>query len=407
MFFQQAFKGSNDWWRYIVVSILVFIGYQIGTIPLMLALWRAVDIDPNLDKADIQSFAGNPDFANFGINTNLGLTLMLLLFVAALVVFYFVFKPFHSREFRTIYTTSSRLNWSKIFFAFFAWLSFSLAVEGISYAMNPGDYTWNFQFNTFIPLVALCIFILPLQTSFEELFFRGYLMQGIGTAHINKVIAVVLSASLSLLIRSFLQPMSYSSLSGFIDQYGAENIEDLSGLLSNFIALLIFMGLTTIITKALASKNLEKHKNYKIVPLIITSILFGLIHSSNPEIEKFGFGMMQIYYITAGLLLGIMTIMDDGLELALGTHAATNFTGAVFVGYEGAAINTDSLFISNALDAQLMTAAFVVIAVLFLFVLKLKYNWGSFSKIFDRIEKPDNDIALNQYIDTIPRPNNT
>jgi len=41
---------------------------------------------------------------------------------------------------------------------------------------------------------------------------------------------------------------------------------------------------------------------------------------ANPEVEKLG-PMIMVYYIGTGLMLGIMTLMDDGLELALGFHA--------------------------------------------------------------------------------------
>lgn len=403
MFFQQAFKGSNEWWRYIVVTIIVFIGYQIGTIPLMLALWRAVDIDPNLDKSDIQSFASNPDFANFGINTNLGLTLMLIMFVAALVVFYFVFKPFHGREFKTLTMSAGKLKWGKIFFAFFLWMGLSLVIEGFSYYLSPEDYSWNFKFNTFLPLLALCILVLPLQTSFEELFFRGYLMQGIGTAQVQKVIAVVISAILTYGSKKLIDPLISGKLSGLSEHYDAANVAGIQSVLTNFILLLIFSVLCFISMRLLKSMNLDNFKNYKVVPLIITSVLFGLIHSANPEIEKFGFGTMQIYYITAGLMLGIMTIMDDGLELALGTHAATNFTGAVFVGYDGAALSTDSLFTSHALNAETMTYAFIVLAIVFLTILKFKYKWNSFAKIFEQINKPNTDQEIERYIDYIPK----
>lgn len=53
------------------------------------------------------------------------------------------------------------------------------------------------------------------------------------------------------------------------------------------------------------------------VPLIVTSVLFGLMHLGNPEVGKLGYGIM-IYYIGTGFFLGILTLMDEGLELALG-----------------------------------------------------------------------------------------
>jgi len=222
-------------------------------------------------------------------------------------------------------------------------------------------------------------------------------MQGIGLARLKDILAVIISMAITYGIFIFLYSPLYEALSRLNNLGGTE--VDISSLLIMLLFIPLFIGLTKVSLNIFRNMQWDvPNRNYKIFPLVLTSILFGLIHSSNPEIEKFGFGTMQIYYISAGLLLGIMTIMDDGLELALGTHAATNFTGAVFVGYDGAAINTDSIMKSHALDAQLMTIAFLVMAVIFLLILKYKYNWGSFRKIFDPINKPNEDEALDRFI---------
>ncbi|MAD30568.1 MAG: CPBP family intramembrane metalloprotease domain-containing protein, partial [Flavobacteriaceae bacterium] len=65
-------------------------------------------------------------------------------------------------------------------------------------------------------------------------------------------------------------------------------------------------------------------------PLLMTSIIFGCLHLFNPEVEKLGYGILM-YYIGTGIFLGIMTLMDDGIELALGFHAANNLITALLV----------------------------------------------------------------------------
>ncbi|NNE26530.1 MAG: CPBP family intramembrane metalloprotease [Saprospiraceae bacterium] len=317
-FFENAFKGKNAWWRYLVVMVVVFLGYSIGQIPLMLALFRSVNEEGSgLTDDDIVNFQSNPDFAIFGINSNMGFTLLLVMFIGALTAFFFIFKPMHDREFRSLVTPSSRINWNKMIFAFCVWLGLSLIVESVSYFMDPGNYSFHFQLKTFIPLVIISLLILPIQTSMEELVFRGYLMQGVG----------------------------------------------------------------------IMAKN-------KWVPLLVTSILFGGIHAMNPEIQEFGFGIMQTYYISAGLLLGIVTIMDDGLELALGVHAATNFAGAVFIGYDGAAIQTESLFTAHEINPVFMTIGFILVSIIFLIIMKYRYQWGSFKKLAEVVTPPDENSTL-------------
>lgn len=393
MFIQQAFKGFNQWWRYILVVLVVFAGYNIGSAPLTMALYRAKAKHPDLANVDIQEFFVNSDFSQFYINKNLGLTLLLLLFVAALATFYFIFKPMHKREFKTLTRATGRLDWSKIFYAFLFWLGLSLCFEGILYSITPENYSFNLQLNTFLPLLALCILILPIQTSFEELFFRGYLMQGIGITQVNYVLCTIGTGILTYLLYKMTN--------------GAMMSTDLSELMHTVMSLVIFffyfiffIGITSVCVNYVGKIQSKKEAhNYNFIPLIVTSVLFGLVHSANPEIEKFGFGIMQAYYISAGLFLGILTIMDDRLELAIGVHAATNFTGAVFVGYDGGAITTDSMFVSHALNPTHMLIGFYVMASIFLIVTKLKYQWPAFTRLIDPIYKPDEDVVLQELIE--------
>lgn len=391
MFITQAFKGKNKWWRYILVTVLVLLGYQVGTLPLIMALWRVVDEDPNLDRDDIGRFLENPNFEEFGINTNLGLTLMLLMFVAAMAVLYFIIKPLHKREFNTLVRTSGPLDWNRIIYGFLFWLLLGLGFEAVGYIMSPENYSVEFKLNTFIPLLALSLFILPIQTSFEEFFFRGYLMQGIGISKLRNILIVIGSA----IVAYFLNKALANNLLN-------DGMDDLTYAYTSFgikvSVIILFIGLASILIRMLKSNNNSGPHNYKIVALILSSVLFGLVHSANPEIEKFGYGIMMIYYISAGMLLGIVTLMDNRIELALGIHAATNFTGAVFVGYDGAAIQTDSILTSHSLNPYIMTVGFFVLAAVFLFFTHKKYKWGSFSKLLEPIYKPDEDIALERLL---------
>ena len=80
----------------------------------------------------------------------------------------------------------------------------------------------------------------------------------------------------------------------------------------------------------------------KWVPLILTSSIFGLLHIANPEVDKIG-NIILVYYIGTGFLLGIMTLMDEGLELSLGFHAANNLVGALLVTSDWSVFQTNAV----------------------------------------------------------------
>ena len=111
-------------------------------------------------------------------------------------------------------------------------------------------------------------------------------------------------------------------------------------------------------------------------PLLMTSIIFGSLHLFNPEVEKLGYGIL-IYYIGTGIFLGIMTLMDDGIELALGFHAANNLITALMVTSNWTALQTESILIdiSNpSLGVELFLSLFLFYP-LFLLIMSKKYSW--------------------------------
>jgi membrane protease YdiL (CAAX protease family) len=119
--------------------------------------------------------------------------------------------------------------------------------------------------------------------------------------------------------------------------------------------------------------NLTKNKWF---PLIMTSVIFGAMHISNPEVSKMG-NIIMVYYIGTGLLLGIITLMDEGMELALGFHAANNLVSALLITSDWSAFQTHSIFkdISQPSAGLDVILPVVVIYPILLFIFSRKYNW--------------------------------
>lgn len=126
-------------------------------------------------------------------------------------------------------------------------------------------------------------------------------------------------------------------------------------------------------------------------PLLMTSLIFGSMHWFNPEVTKMG-NIIMIYYIGTGLFLGIITLMDEGIELALGFHAANNLIGALLITSDWSVFKTHSLFI----DKSEPSAGFdiilpvVIIYPILLFIFSKKYNWNNWK------EKLTGDINITQ-----------
>ena len=124
--------------------------------------------------------------------------------------------------------------------------------------------------------------------------------------------------------------------------------------------------------------NLAKNKWF---PLLMTSVIFGGLHVFNPEVAKIGY-IVLVYYIGTGLLLGIITLMDEGMELALGFHAANNLVGALLVTSDWSAFQTNSIFkdISDPSAGLDVIVPVVLIYPILLFIFSKKYNWTNWKE---------------------------
>jgi membrane protease YdiL (CAAX protease family) len=132
----------------------------------------------------------------------------------------------------------------------------------------------------------------------------------------------------------------------------------------------------------------------RLFPLLFTSVVFGLFHSANPEVYKMGFGVMA-FYIGTGFLLGIMTLMDESLELALGFHLGNNLMAALLITSDFSAIQTDAIFkysgIENPNDIlNEMIVSILIVYPIILFIFAKKYNWTNWSrKLTGKIDASD------------------
>ena len=138
----------------------------------------------------------------------------------------------------------------------------------------------------------------------------------------------------------------------------------------------------------------------KWVPLLITSVIFGGLHVLNPEVEKLGYGIM-VFYMGTGLFLGILTLMDDGIELALGFHAANNLTAALLVTADWTAFQTDSIF-RDVSEPGLGWDVFLPVLVIYpllLLILAKKYRWKDWkNQLFGPVDPlPEQAPSINEH----------
>lgn len=303
MFFESAIQGKNDWWRYILGILLVLGAYVIGQMPLLgVMVWCG---EKTLGTMPDQELLSALDFDALGMDQNLGFLMMMLIFVFALTGLWLVIRVLHGRSLSSLVGSGPRFRWERYFFGLGVWLLLGILAEAVNYWLEPSAYVWQFHAASFLPLLAISLVFIPIQTGFEELFVRGYLMQGIGLAFNSRLLAILLS-----------------------------------------------------------------------------SAMFAGLHLMNPEIAEFGLANMIAYYVVVAVFLAALTLLDDGLELAMGIHAATNLFGSVVVTFEGSALRNDTLFRLLDPDVSGMLIGILVSCGIFYLFARWRYGWNDFSKVF-------------------------
>lgn len=115
-----------------------------------------------------------------------------------------------------------------------------------------------------------------------------------------------------------------------------------------------------------------------IIPLIITSVLFGLMHASNPEAKAHGLLVMMPYYILFGAFLAVITLLDEGAELSMGIHFANNLFSSLLICTKNSVLQTDAIFYTSVEDPGSEFISWLIMAVICFFILYKKYklsNW--------------------------------
>jgi len=175
MFLEKVYQGRNDVGRWIAMIVILLIVTQIvGAIPLGIMIF--------LKRMDNPDLVPNPenlmDLSAYEIAPITGFALMIIPFVLGLVTLLLLMKPIHERPILSVVTGHSSFRWNKFFWGAGVWLVLLSAYAFFATATGIQKIELQFDSTTFFTLIAVSLLLLPFQAGFEEVLFRGYLMQG-------------------------------------------------------------------------------------------------------------------------------------------------------------------------------------------------------------------------------------
>jgi membrane protease YdiL (CAAX protease family) len=174
-YLDAAELGKNDWWRYLLgTAFILFLTFIVGSLPLGLAIVLVV--------ADGSAATGvHPETGMLlGISELVSFPLLMFSFVALLAGVVIAVPLFHRRPARSLVTPGHRIRWGRALQGALVWMALAALISLVEALVWPDRYQWALDLGRWLPFAALAALLIPIQTSAEELAFRGYLGQGLG-----------------------------------------------------------------------------------------------------------------------------------------------------------------------------------------------------------------------------------
>jgi membrane protease YdiL (CAAX protease family) len=182
--FVSIAKGRNTHWRYFF-SLLVILAFMLvlGTIAYVIAVLVTGLINPNL--IDYEDLVISDPLVDFYLYHVVNIMAVLGMWIAARTIL--------KRKLISFITPNERINWSKIFYGFCIAFGLFAVFALIDYAIFPNDYIFNdFDGTRFAWLLVACLLLVPIQTTSEELLFRGFLLQWAGKITKNPLLLMLI-----------------------------------------------------------------------------------------------------------------------------------------------------------------------------------------------------------------------
>ncbi len=187
-FIDLAKQGKTEWWRY-VLGLALIVAFPLAIAMITAKVLPIVGAE-SLGRADGASI-GNDPIISFIELSGFDASLIIGILLAVRII--------HRRPFLTIITPGRSLDWKKFGKSFGLFFGLVALTTLVDYLLNPSTYQFRLNPQRFLIFAPLAIVLVPIQTSAEELLFRGYLLQSIALLTRNRVALVVASGVLFMI----------------------------------------------------------------------------------------------------------------------------------------------------------------------------------------------------------------
>jgi uncharacterized protein len=186
---EAARWGKHQWWRYVLgLAVILFAWMVVANVASALVALALGG------KEGVAAFS-RLDYAAFGLVG--GFVVVMAGFPVFLAGILIAVSLIHQRHPRTLVTARERISWTRIGHGFVAGFVPWVLLGGLGqYLLYPNSFSFNSDLKTFALFVPIALVITAIQTTTEELFFRGYIVQGASLIWSNRVFLAIVSAAI-------------------------------------------------------------------------------------------------------------------------------------------------------------------------------------------------------------------
>ena len=182
----EARRGEHRWWRYLLgLGVILVMYFIVGTAASLLLIY---------------AFTGGTDVA--ALSPVAGFVVAIAGFPFFLAGIVLAVTLVHRRSVRSLVTARAKIDWRRVGQGFVVWFALWCLVQFGYFLLSPELFSFGGDLVALALFVPLALVLTAIQTTTEELFFRGYAVQAASMVWGNRVFLALVSGVLFTLIHA-------------------------------------------------------------------------------------------------------------------------------------------------------------------------------------------------------------
>lgn len=178
----------------------------------------------------------------------------------------------------------------------------------------------------------------------------------------------------------------FLSLNYFSNPDGYQLIFNPSKFIPFFITCMLFMPFQVlyieIVYRGFLLQGLSLIFKRKWVIAIISSVFYSILLIFKSSLSQFLGYEIVIYFFITSLMLACLTLIDEGIELSVGTHFANNLISATYIAHSFQPFKADAIFLNSSKPSLLFFVylPIFIFCPLYVYILNKIFKWNDWKQ---------------------------